>query len=165
MAIPVPPAVVPYLPVGAGAVALVAIVVAIIALAEIGRLRRRLKRLQETSVPGTLERLLEEQGVLLERLREEGRTLETRVRGAERDLRASLRRLGIVRYNAFQGTGANLSFSIALLSDEGDGFVLTGLYGREETRVFAKPVTAGDSSYPLSDEEREAIAMAREGRR
>lgn len=66
----------------------------------------------------------------------------------------------LVRYNAFEKTGSDLSFSLALLNDQADGFVLTGIFGREDTRIYAKPVLAGKSQYNLSDEENLAIKTA-----
>jgi hypothetical protein len=53
-----------------------------------------------------------------------------------------------------------LSFSCALLDDHGTGVVLTSINGRQETRVYAKPVTTSQSTYNLSREEEEAIRQA-----
>lgn len=59
----------------------------------------------------------------------------------------------IVRYNAFNDTGSDLSFSIAMLDQFNDGIVLTGIYGRNESFTYAKPIVKGSSKYPLSVEE------------
>jgi hypothetical protein len=72
----------------------------------------------------------------------------------------SLQKVGVVRYNPFNDVGGDQSFSIALLDANNTGFVITSLYSREGTRVFAKPIKAGKSEYPLSEEEEEAIARA-----
>ncbi|QCT04901.1 hypothetical protein E6C60_4196 [Paenibacillus algicola] len=69
-------------------------------------------------------------------------------------------RTGIVRYNAFGERGNDLSFSLALLSKKGDGLVLTGLYNRDNSFVYAKPVKNSESSHTLSPEEKEAIRLA-----
>lgn len=66
----------------------------------------------------------------------------------------------LVRYNAFEKTGSDLSFSLALLDDSANGFVLTGIFGREDTRVYAKPILKGQSRYSLSEEEIQAIKTA-----
>lgn len=68
----------------------------------------------------------------------------------------------LLRYNAFETIGSDLSFSLALLNDQGDGLVLTGIFGREDTRVYAKPVSGGLSEYTLSEEEIKAIKVAME---
>ena len=68
-----------------------------------------------------------------------------------------------MRYNPFDDTGSDQSFAIALLDDERDGVVLSSLHGRANTRIFAKPVTDGASPHNLSDEETQAIRIARRG--
>ena len=69
-------------------------------------------------------------------------------------------KIGVVRYNAFSGQGSDLSFSVAILNAERSGVVISGLHSREETYVYAKPVDKGDSAYPLTPEERQAINQA-----
>lgn len=95
------------------------------------------------------------------------RRLEERVknlRRAEAELRAQLatcvRRPTLLRFSAFDDVGSDLSFSLALLDQNGDGVVLSSLYGRDESRLFAKPVLRGTSSYRLSAEEERVIAVA-----
>ncbi|SEN47451.1 DUF4446 family protein [Paenibacillus sp. OV219] len=68
--------------------------------------------------------------------------------------------IGILRYNAFAERGSDLSFSIAVVDDGEDGMVLSGIHGREQTFVYAKPVKDGKSQYPLTPEELEAISLA-----
>ena len=74
-----------------------------------------------------------------------------------------IQHVGVVRYDAFDDVGGALSFSIALLDASGDGVVVTGMTGRYETRMYAKPVKAGRSVHVLSNEEIQAIARAIEG--
>ncbi len=74
--------------------------------------------------------------------------------------RFALQRFALVRYDAFEDMGGRLSFSAALLDDHGDGVVVTSINGRTETRTYAKPIKATVSEHNLSDEERQAIAMA-----
>jgi Protein of unknown function (DUF4446) len=74
-----------------------------------------------------------------------------------------LQHIGLVRFNPFEDTGSDQSFAIALLDDARDGVVISSLHGRANTRVFAKPVSAGESAHTLSDEETQAIRSAVEG--
>ena len=75
----------------------------------------------------------------------------------------ALRRVGLVRYDAFDDLGGRLSFSLAVLDSRGDGVALTSLAGRAETRVYAKSITAGVGVTELSPEERAAVAAALAG--
>ena len=71
-----------------------------------------------------------------------------------------IQKIGIVRYNAFKDTGSDLSFTLALLNEYNDGVVLNGIYSREMSNIYAKPVKEGKSTYVLSEEEKEAINKA-----
>lgn len=79
--------------------------------------------------------------------------------------RLALQKFGMVRYDAFEDMGGRLSFSAALLDDHGDGFVLTSINGRTETRTYAKPIKQTKSEHNLSQEETAAIASAMGGQR
>jgi hypothetical protein len=73
---------------------------------------------------------------------------------------ASVRHVGVVRFDAFEDMGGRLSFSAAILDGNGDGLVITSINGRQETRCYAKQVQNWTSIHNLSDEERQAIREA-----
>lgn len=74
---------------------------------------------------------------------------------------SSIQKIGVVRFNPFRDTGGDQSFSIALLDAKKDGFMLSSLFTREGTRIYTKPIQDGQSKYPLSKEELEAIKRAK----
>lgn len=76
------------------------------------------------------------------------------------DIGSGIQKIGLVRFNAFQNVGSDLSFALALLDRDNNGVVLNGLYGSESSNIYAKPIKAGTSTYQLSEEEKEAIAIA-----
>lgn len=140
--------------------AVVAVVAAVAAHVRLGRLRRRLTVLQDG---GSAESFLaaasrSAQDVAL--LRESVRRLQADHAVLRGELAETVRRVAVVRYDAFPDLGGRLSFSIALLDDAGNGVVLTSINGRSETRSYAKGLRAGESDHTLSPEERQAIAAA-----
>jgi hypothetical protein len=70
--------------------------------------------------------------------------------------------VGLVRFRAFQDTGGDQSFALALADGEGNGVVISALYGRGQTRIYAKPVQGWLSPKPLGEEEEQALAEARQ---
>jgi len=78
----------------------------------------------------------------------------------ERKFKKSVQKVAVIRYKAFEDVGSDLSFSIALLDDNNDGVVLTGIYGRNESTAYAKPIDKGISRYDLSEEEITALNKA-----
>ena len=75
-----------------------------------------------------------------------------------------VQKVGVVRFNAFEDMGSDLSFAIALLDYQNDGTVISSIYSRSESRMYAKPISAGQSSYLLTDEEKQAINQAIAGK-
>jgi hypothetical protein len=75
-----------------------------------------------------------------------------------------IQKVGIVRYKAVSNVGADLSFTIALLDKENDGIVLNGIYSRDGSYTYAKPIKDGKSTYTLSEEEEEAVKKAYNGK-
>jgi len=110
-----------------------------------------------------LRGLLEGQALQLERLEQAVRTLNARDNHQQVLIEGGVRRVALLRYDAFEDVGGRLSFSCAMLDEHGTGVVLTSINGRQETRVYAKPITAGTSTYNLSLEEDEAIRQALAG--
>ena len=75
-------------------------------------------------------------------------------------LSGCVQKIGIVRYNAFKDTGSDLSFALALLDEDNTGVVMNGIYSREMSNIYAKPVEKGKSPYTISEEEKLAIDKA-----
>ena len=90
--------------------------------------------------------------------------LESYLALVEKRLRRSVQTVHTVRFNPYQGTGegGNQSFATALLSEDGDGVVISSLHSRDHTRVFSKPVKSRKSDYELSAEEKEAVTSVDE---
>jgi len=126
------------------------------------RLWQRYHRLM-TGVDGAgLEEMLNEH---LNRVRDQietVQTLKTQTRKIERTLQHCLQWMGLIRYNPFRDTGGNQSFAWAIVDGEGCGVVISSLHSREGTRIYAKPLEQWESPYSLTDEEKEAIARARQ---
>lgn len=76
-------------------------------------------------------------------------------------LKKSLTGFKTVRFNPFPEQGGNQSFAIAVVNEEGDGFILSSLYSREKTSLFAKPIKSGKSEIALTEEESRALAEAK----
>jgi hypothetical protein len=112
----------------------------------------------------TLRGILQGQGQQIQRLERAIRALNGTDKKQQTQIEGSVRNVALLRYDAFEDVGGRLSFSCALLDDQGNGVVLTSINGRQETRVYAKPVTLGTSSHNLSLEEEEAIRRALGGR-
>jgi hypothetical protein len=155
----------------AGMIAIAAAALALIALLVCALLSRRLRRIrgaqQQISGDGDERTLAEHAGDLERRLTALGLQVEKSVdalgaRDAELDHRlgGAITQCSVVRYDAMGEMSGRQSSSIALLDSTGTGVVLSSILHREQARLYAKPITAGQSEFDLSPEEREALDAA-----
>ncbi|MEK7628256.1 MAG: DUF4446 family protein [Patescibacteria group bacterium] len=107
------------------------------------------------------------EGIIRDAVRTHGDVLKTqdasvaRITNLELALQQVVRGIGVVRFNALTGdTSGNQSFSIALLSPQGNGVVISSIHARESGRIYAKVVNAFSSPHELTDEEKKAIVEA-----
>lgn len=125
------------------------------------RLERRYRSLlsgeEDDGLAGALERL----AARFSKVNARTERLVVRVGEIDDTLARCTQGVGFVRYSAFEDTGGDQSFSLALVDGVGDGVVVSALYGREATRVYAKPVEGWTSSRALAEEEEQALAQAR----
>jgi hypothetical protein len=94
-------------------------------------------------------------------VKSELRRLSKELEATRSELRETVQHLAVVRYDAFGDMGGRLSWSMALLDDNGDGVVLTSINSRNDARSYAKEVKAFESESKLSPEEDEAIETLR----
>ena len=99
----------------------------------------------------------------VERVEKQNAEILNQINGLDKDLEVCIQKVGILRYSAFQDTGSDLSFTLALLDEHNNGVVFNGIYSREMSNIYAKPIENGKSKYTLSEEEQEAIKRATEG--
>lgn len=72
-----------------------------------------------------------------------------------------IQRVELIRFNPYNDTGGDQSFSLAILNDKGTGIVITSLHARSGTRVFAKPISLGKADKNrLSEEEEQVVKKA-----
>jgi hypothetical protein len=112
---------------------------------------------QSKKEPENIEEVLAQLRKLQENFKEVSEELEA----LKKQNKFAIQKLGIVRFNPFREVGGDQSFSLALLDDNNTGAVLTSHYTRKENRIYGKPLKEGKSEYPLSEEEQEAIKIAK----
>ena len=126
-----------------------------------GKLNKRYKKFMNKLGNGNnLEEDLENFMYKVDRVEKQNAEITNYCRNLEGDLSKCVQKIGIVRYSAFKDTGSDLSFAVALLDEKNNGVVFNGIYSREMSNIYAKPVDNGNSKYTLSDEEVEAIKKA-----
>jgi uncharacterized protein YlxW (UPF0749 family) len=143
-----------------GSFTLVSFVLVIASIMNLKKQKSRLNRLTRGMDNKDLENILNLYLDKVERTEAKIAEFERIIGDLQKDFKNCVQKVALIRYNAFEDMGSDLSFSAALLNANGDGIVITGISGRNDSRIYSKPVKGGNSTYNLSDEEREAIKRA-----
>ncbi len=109
-----------------------------------------------------LEEDLETYMYRVNKVEQQNAQIQNEMKNMNNNITKCIQKVGIVRYNAFEDTGSNLSFALALLDNNNNGIVLNGIYSREMSNIYAKPVENGKSTYTFSEEEIKALQKAME---
>ena len=133
----------------------------IIELIKLCRIKKQYKNFMKKLGNGTdIQEILEKHIDRINKTITKNDELEKLCVRIDSDIRNCIQKVGIYRYNAYKDTGSELSFTLALLDEKNNGVVLNGIYSREMSNIYAKPVENGNSTYKITEEEREAIKRA-----
>jgi hypothetical protein len=89
-------------------------------------------------------------------------TNEKNIKKLFSNMEFTFQKVGLVKYDALQEMGGKLSFSLALLNEKNDGFVMNAVHSREGCYTYVKEIVDGNSIIVLAEEEQEALNMAKE---
>lgn len=125
-------------------------------------LERRMKKLLAGKDALSLEETIVALGKDIRALEKFQGDTESYIKTADKRIKRSIQGVETIRFNAFKGTGdgGNQSFAIALLSENGDGTVVSSIFARDRMNIFAKPVKNFASEFEMTEEEKDAVKRA-----
>lgn len=124
------------------------------------KLKRKYNRFMSLEGEKNLEEILD---VIIDRtdsIMSENKEIDNRITNIDKKLVNCIHKVGVIRYNAFENMGSDLSYSIALLDSNDNGIIISGIYSRDSSSTYAKPIINGKSKYMLSEEEVQALNEA-----
>lgn len=78
------------------------------------------------------------------------------------NMKFTYQKFSISKYDAFKEMGGKLSFSLCMLTDNNDGFVLTSVHSSNEgCYIYIKEIIKGESYVLLSEEEKKVLIEAK----
>lgn len=152
-----------YYLLGMTALLLIVLIMLIVQICKVGRLKKRLNKF----VLGKDGKSLEEDIISLY---EDNKFLKISTENNKKDIRAlykkaetAYQKMGLVKYDAFSQMGGQLSFCLALLDENNNGFIINSVHSTEGCYSYTKEIRNGDSSISLGKEEAEALDIAMSG--
>ncbi len=152
-----------YIAIGGSALALVLLVVTIILLVMVIGLRKKYRQFMTGSDGKTLESTILKRFSEIDKLKKETKLTAEKLDVTCDTLVNAFQKVGIVKYDAFSEMGGKLSYSLCLLDDKDNGFIISSIHSREGCHSYIKEIIRGESYVIMSEEEREALQSAQKG--
>ncbi len=135
----------PYLIIGMIVIIVLLFILIFVLINSINKLESKYRRLMRGTNGKNLEEMLMEKLDSIDDIRETAENTLNECSKLETKIKDCVQKVAIMRYKAFENVGSDLSFSIAMLDDNNDGILLTGIYARDESTTYAKPIDKGIS--------------------
>ncbi len=82
------------------------------------------------------------------------------IRNIYKNMQSVFQKYGIVKYDAFHQMGGKLSFSLALLDQDNNGFILNSVHSTDGCYTYTKEIISGECKIDLGEEEKQALSIA-----
>lgn len=139
---------------------IVLFVIIILQMKKLNRLQKRLSKFMTGKDAKSLEKDIVG-------LYEDNKFLKINVDKNKKDIRTlyknmehAFQKIGLIKYDAFQQMGGKLSFSLALLDENNNGFILNSVHSTEGCYTYTKEIKSGECAISLGEEEQQALDMA-----
>lgn len=150
-----------YIIIGLAALLLVFVILTIVNIVQISKLKKKYTLFMGGKNAKSLEEVLMKRMNQIDGLAELSSQNEKNIEKIFETLKFTYQKMGLVKYDAFREMGGKLSFSFAMLDEKNDGFIINAMHSREGCYTYIKEVVDGNSIITLSDEEKEALEMAK----
>ena len=149
-----------YFFIGLAGLSLILLILVIIQMIQIGSLKKRYKKFMGgkdvKSLEKKLETIIEDNKYIIDLSSENKKNIKE----INKEMEFSFNKVGIVKYDAFKQMGGMLSFSLALLNEKDNGFILNSVHSSEGCYTYIKEIKAGICDLDLSNEEKQALSEA-----
>ncbi|MCI5857539.1 MAG: DUF4446 family protein [Agathobacter sp.] len=151
-----------YIIIGLAVFCLILLILLIVNISQINSLKKRYKIFMSGKSAKSLEDTLIKRLDQVDTLLAANSANEKNIKKIFANMKSTFQKVGLVKYDAFHEMGGKLSFSLALLNESNDGFVMNAVHSREGCYTYIKEIIDGNSIIVLADEEKEALEMAME---
>jgi len=150
-----------YILIGMATVLLILLILIIVALCKLKKLNRKFDRFMRGKDAESLEDTILSCIEKNEQIDQMNQLLREDIIGLRKNQRITYQKMGMVKYNAFREMSGDLSYALALLDQEENGFIINSVYAKEGGYSYIKEIIKGESSILLSEEEKAALEKAK----
>lgn len=151
-----------YIIIGLAVLVLILVIFMIINVVQMNRLKKSYKAFMTGKNGKNLEETLIKRLEEVDSLIEANTANEKNIQQLFLNMKRTYQKMGLIKYDAFHEMGGKLSFSLAMLDERNNGYIINAMHTREGCYTYIKEIVDGNSIIVLSEEEKEALQMAME---
>ena len=149
-----------YILLGIAGFSILLFIILLINAIQMHKLKKKYKMFMDGKNAKTLEESIKSRMDQIDYLISSNQKNENEIKRILKSMKNTFQKVGLVKYDAFQEMGGKLSFSLALLNEVNDGFIINAMHSREGCYTYIKEIIDGNSVIALAEEEKEALDMA-----
>lgn len=155
-----------YIIIGIIVLTLLLFILLIITNVKYNKLNKRYKEFMQGENGKSIEKLILDKFDEINELKRKADAINGHLKNIDETLTTTFQKSAIVKYDAFKEMGGKLSFALALLNEENNGFIINSMHSsREGCYTYIKEVINGESFVQLANEEKEALEEAKNSRK
>lgn len=151
-----------YVIIGMLVLLLLLLILYIVVICKLGKYKKNYDKFMEGADGKTLESAIQKKFSEIDSLKENASLNNKQIASIVDNLKFAYQKFSIVKYDAFKEMGGKLSFSLCMLTDNNDGFVLTSMHSTNEgCYTYIKEIIKGESYVLLGEEEKKVLEQAK----
>ena len=149
-----------YIIIGLTVICIALMIITIVNISQTSKLKKKYQQFMGGKEAKSLEQELKDHLDEIDGLISSNKDNKEKIERLNHQIQFAFQKVGMVKYDAFQEMGGKLSFSLCLLNEKDDGFIINAMHSREGCYTYIKEIIAGKCVIILSEEEKEALDMA-----
>ena len=149
-----------YIIIGLAALVLILIILMIVNVIQMSKLKKNYRIFMNGKNAKTLEDTLIQRLDQVDELIAANKANEKNIKTLFKNMEKTYQKMGLVKYDAFHEMGGKLSFSLAMLDEKNNGYIISAMHTREGCYTYIKEIIDGNSVIVLSEEDQEALKQA-----
>ena len=149
-----------YILIGLFAVILIIFVMLVVTMVKQTKLKKKYNAFMLGSDAKSMEEEITRLFQDINALKDEANNNKKEIKHIYGRLETVFQKIGIVKYDAFRQMGGQLSFSLALLDENDNGFIMNSVHSTDGCYSYIKEIKNGECEISLGEEEQKALDMA-----
>lgn len=149
-----------YVIIGLAALVVILMILMIVNVVQMSKLKKNYKIFMTGKNAKTLEDTLIKRLDQVDELMVANKANEKNIKALFQNMQLTYQKMGLVKYDAFHEMGGKLSFSLAMLDEKNNGYIISAMHTREGCYTYIKEIIDGNSVIVLSEEDQEALKQA-----